>query len=133
MTGDQELTMNRGADNAPDDRDERYERLRAEFEAFRAEAEGKLRAAAVSAAYRALLHDSGLTGRRAESVLRVTDLSGMELDDTGRLKDEAALRADIAAQWSDLVGATAERAAPVATPPEAGMGPGDAFVRGFDA
>lgn len=110
----------------------RHDALKAEFDAFRAATAEKERLSAVSAAYRGLLRDSGIDGRRADAVMRVTDLSGMALDEEGHLRDEARLKAGIMEAWGDFVATTRTQGAPVASPPRAEPAE-DAFARGFDA
>ena len=111
--------------------DERYEALKAEFEAFKAEAAERERLEGVRGAYRALLHDCGIPGARAEKVLRVTDVSGLSLDEGGRLNDEAALRAEILREWPEFIAPAVRETAPVATPPAMDQTT-DAFILGFD-
>lgn len=52
--------------------------------------------------YRELLEDEGVDERRVDSVMRVTDLSQVEVED-GHLKDEEGLRASIRKEWADFI------------------------------
>ena len=101
---------------------EEAERQRAALEA--------VKGAAVRGAYRRLLESCGLTGRRADAVMKVTDMTGMELDEAGGLCGEEALKAGVRAEWGDLIPTTRTRGAEVAAPP-AGTRP-DPFEEGFD-
>lgn len=55
--------------------------------------------------YRELLEQEGVDERRIDSVMRVTDLSDVVVED-GRLKDEDGLRANIHKEWADFIPAT---------------------------
>lgn len=98
----------------------KYDAEHQEFEAFKAKVARDADAAAVKAAYRKLLIDEKISEKRLDSVLRVTDLSGLKLGEDGKLDGEDKLREAIRNDWADFVTETTERGAAVETPPTVG-------------
>ena len=98
----------------------KYDAEHQAFEDYKAKIARDADAAAVKAAYRKLLSDERISEKRLDSVLRVTDFSGMKLGKDGNLDGEDKLRETIRTEWADFVTETTERGAPVATPPASG-------------
>ena len=65
----------------------KYEAVKEEFEGYKSEQTKKETRAAKEAAYRALLKQAGVSEKRLESVLKVSDVDSVELDDHGAIKD----------------------------------------------
>lgn len=66
-------------------------------------------------AYKKLLKDAGVVDKRIDSILKVTDLSAVELDDDAAIKDSEKLIENIKTEWSDFIGE--ETVKGVETPP----------------
>lgn len=98
---------------------EKYEAERKAFAAYKAEAEAEKGAAEVRALYRSELEGLGITGSRADAVLRVTDLSQVEVEG-GKLKDPEAVRKAIESEWAEFVPRKRTEGAGVANPPAGG-------------
>lgn len=94
----------------------RYEAISAEFDSFRAAQEQKEIRAEKEAAYRTLLREAGISERRLDAVLRVSDIDRLRLED-GRLQDAERLRDEIREEWSDFIAAASTRGARTPTPP----------------
>lgn len=81
----------------------KYDEEREAFEAYKAEAEAKAADVAKAEAYRKLLADAGIDAKRIDTIMRVTDMKGVELDDEGGLKDVDNLKAKAVEEWADFV------------------------------
>ena len=69
-------------------------------------------------AYKQLLKDIGISEKRIDSVLKVSDISNIELDDEGKIKDSKTLTENIKNEWSDFIVEAGERGASVSKPPQ---------------
>lgn len=88
---------------------EAFEKYRAEVEAGKAEAEKRV-------LYRKLLEQVGVDPKRVDSVLRVSDLSGVSVKD-GALDGADALAEKAKADWADFIAVETTKGANVAKPP----------------
>lgn len=95
----------------------KYEALKKDFSDFKAEQAKKDTRTAKETAYRALLKEAGVSEKRIEAVLRVSDVDGVELDDKGAIKGADKLSEAIKAEWADFIPTTHTEGAPTATPP----------------
>ena len=95
----------------------KYEGVKEEFEAYKAEQAQKQTVAAKEAAYKTLLEQAGVSAKRIPAILRVTDLDGIELDDTGAIKEADKATASIKEEWADFIQTTQTVGANTATPP----------------
>lgn len=95
----------------------KYEAVKEELDGVKAEQAKKESRAAKEKAYRALLQKAGISEKRLESVLRVSDVDGVELDEKGEIKDAAALEKNIKDEWADFITTTTTVGAQTATPP----------------
>jgi hypothetical protein len=98
----------------------KYEKEHADFDAYKGEQTAKETRAAKDKAYRALLAEAGIPEKRLDTILKVTNLDGIELDADGKIKDAAKHTETVKSEYSDFIVTTAERGAPVATPPDGG-------------
>lgn len=103
---------------------ERYEKVHADFEAFRAETEKAAADREKKSLYRKLLTDAGVDPKRMDAVMRVADLSDIAVED-GAIKDADKVTEKVKGEWSDFIPATNTKPAKVDTPP-AGAGDGAA-------
>lgn len=95
-----------------------YEVLKAKYEDLTAKRETDRR----ESIYRGLLRDAGISDKRIDTVLRVTDLQSMEFDDDGNLTNRDPLIADITKEWADFIPNTETRYATPDTPPSVSKG-----------
>lgn len=100
-----------------DDYKEKYEAERKAFEDYKAEVEATKRSDQVKNLYRDLLKDSGVDEKRIDTVLRVTDLSKLEINKDGTLRDAERLKEGITEDWADFIATTETKGASVETPP----------------
>lgn len=95
----------------------KYEAIKEEFEAYKKDISAKEVRASKREAYKALLKDCGVSDKRIDSVLKVTNLDVVELDEDGKIKDSDTLKKQIKEEWSDFIPTYAEKGADTSTPP----------------
>lgn len=94
----------------------KYDAVKEEFEGYKTAQTQKEAKAAKESAYRELLKATGVSEKRIDAILRVTDLEAMEMAD-GALKDADKLTETIKTEWADFIGTTGTQGAPTQTPP----------------
>lgn len=97
---------------------EERDKLKAEFDSFKTETTAKETKAAKEKAYRDLLKEAGVSEKRIDSVLRVTDLDKVELDGEGKIKDIDSKKKDIQTEWADFIASESTKGAETPTPPQ---------------
>ena len=95
----------------------KYEAIKEEFEDYKSEQAKKETRAAKEKAYRELLKQAGVSDKRLDAVLRVSDVDSVELDDKGAVKDVDKLTESIKSEWSDFIQTTTTQGAQTAAPP----------------
>lgn len=95
----------------------KYDAIKEEFDGYKQEQTQKEIRAAKEKAYRELLKQAGVSEKRLDTVLRVSDLDSVELDDHGVIKDMDTLTASIKNEWADFIQTTTTQGAQTATPP----------------
>lgn len=95
----------------------KYEAIKEEFEGYKTEQTKKESHAAKEKAYRALLQEAGVSEKRLESVLKVSDVDSVELDDKGAIKGADKLTESIKSEWADFITTTQTRGASTSNPP----------------
>lgn len=91
--------------------------LKQQFEDYKADVSAKETEAKKSSAYKALLKEAGVSEKRINSIVRVTDLSKVELDDEGKIKDPEELTNNIKNEWADFIVTESKHGATVSNPP----------------
>lgn len=95
----------------------KYEAVKKDFSDFKADQAKKDTRTAKETAYRALLKEAGVSEKRIEAVLKVSDVDGVELDEKGAVKGADKLSEAIKTEWADFIPTTRTEGAPTATPP----------------
>lgn len=95
---------------------DKHDTVKQEFDDYKREQMQKEAKSAKETAYRELLKSAGINEKRIDSVMKVTDLSGVELDD-GKIKNAEELRKSIKEEWADFVVTTNQRGADQKNPP----------------
>lgn len=111
-----EQKLEEAATETDDEWEQKYNDEHKAFEDFKAQVEADKAAAEKAQAYRAMLMDAGVDPKRIESVMKVTDLSAVEMED-GKLKDADRLKASAKEEWADFIVKTKTEGADPATPP----------------
>lgn len=97
--------------------EKKYESEHQAFEDFKAQIEVERADAEKAQAYRGMLMAAGIDPKRIDTIMRVTDLSKVEMED-GKLKDSGGLEEAAKKEWSDFVVKTQTKGANPANPPK---------------
>ena len=98
--------------------DKKNKDLEKEFDDYKKEISNKETLAKKRDSYRDLLKEIGISEKRLESVMKVSDINSIEFDDDGKIKDSDTLKETLKNEWSDFVVKTGEQGAKVPTPPD---------------
>lgn len=107
----------------------KYEKEHAEFEKFKTVQAEKDAKADKTAKYRALLKKAGVSEKRLESVLKVTDMDSVKLDKDGNIEDSEKLLGTIKTEWADFIVKEGAKGADTGNPPAGNGGDGDGTSR----
>ena len=100
-----------------DDWQAKFEKEHSDFEEYKAKVESERVEADKANQYRKLLADAGVDPKRIDLLMRVTDLSKVELED-GKLKDAESLTEGIKHEWADFITTVQKKGDKVETPPQ---------------
>lgn len=95
----------------------KYEAVRDEYDGYKSEQEKKATHQAKESAYKKLLQDAGVSSKRINSVLKVTDIDSFDLDKNGAIKNSGDELAHIQDEWGDFITSSETYGAQTATPP----------------
>lgn len=98
---------------------EKYDKVKKEFDDYKAEIGAKEQKAAKEKAARAYYESKGITGKSLEIAVRgsAQEIEGLELGEDGKIKDTSALDELVNGTFSGLVSTTTKQGAETATPP----------------
>lgn len=91
--------------------------LKQEFETYKQQESAKAAKAAKATAVKNALKSAGISAKYIDSIARLTDLDGIEMDGD-KVKDADAFIANAKSEWAYLVETTHEQGANVAHPPK---------------
>lgn len=100
----------------------KYEAIKEEFENYKKDIADKEVKAKKTDAYKKLLKDAGVSEKRIEAVLKVSNVDGIEFDDEGKVKDSETLTKNIKEEWADFIQTSSTAGAKVANPPSQSSG-----------
>jgi hypothetical protein len=109
-----ELDDLKGGDN---DWQKKYEKEHSDFEAYKTDITAKETKRTKEHAYRELLRGAGVSEKRLDAILKVTNLDSVELDKDGKIKDADKHTETVKTEWADFVETTSTQGADTATPP----------------
>ena len=81
----------------------KYEMLKEEYKEYKKEIEAKATTEVKTKAYKALLKEAGISDKRIEAVMKVSDVESIELDDDGNAVGKDELIKGIKEEWSDFI------------------------------
>lgn len=108
-----ELTAKNG-----DDWKSKYDTLKATFDDFKTETANREKTAKVKTAYADLLKAANVDEKRIDAILRITDLSEIQLDENGKIADSENRLKTIRDEWGAFIPTTTIKGTSVETPPE---------------
>lgn len=100
-----------------DDSTKKLQDLQQEFDEYKKGVEEKAIKQMKTDAYRELLIEAGVSEKRISSVLKVSDVDGIEIGDDGKIKDADKLTENIKSEWADFIATEGKKGADVANPP----------------
>ena len=95
----------------------KYNALKEDFDAFKKDITAKETKATRTNAYKELLKDAGISEKRLDAIIKVTDLDSLEMDKEGKFKDSDKLIENIKNEWADFIATQETHGASTATPP----------------
>lgn len=95
----------------------KYKAIKEDFEKFKSEQSQKESRAAKESAYRALLKSAGVSDKRIDSVLKVSDVDGVELNEKGEITDAEDRLKSIKEEWADFIETVQVQGAVTPNPP----------------
>lgn len=117
-------TMKDEAENGKSPYKVKYEALKEEmgklqkqYDDYKADVDAKETKLKKSDAYRKLLKETGVSEKRIDAVLRVTDIDSLEFDEEGKLKNHDELVKSIKSEWSDFIATESTQGVATSTPP----------------
>lgn len=99
------------------DWEKKYNDLKTEYDGYKTDIENKATHSAKEAAYRQLLIDAGISEKRIATILKVSDIDGVELDKEGNIKSADKLTNNIKEEWADFIVTKHEEGAETPKPP----------------
>lgn len=107
--------------NSPqkNDFEDKYAKEHEAFESYKKQVEVEKQQEATRSLYKAQLEALGITGKRAEQIIKVTDIGALKVKD-GAFEDAEAVKKGIQDEWGEFVKTTETQGAQVPTPPEGG-------------
>lgn len=97
----------------------KYESLKEEFDNYKKEVTAKETTANKTAAYKALLKEAGISDKRIDAVVKVSndEIEKLVIKD-GEIENKTDLIKSVQSDWSDFIVTTETRGASTATPPK---------------
>lgn len=95
----------------------KYEETQQKFDDYKAEVTARETKAKKTAAYRKLLKDAKVSEKRLDSILKLSPIDDIEIDDKGEIKDAADVKKKIEEEWSDFIVKEETRGAENQNPP----------------
>ena len=100
-----------------DDWQKKYEKEHSDFEAYKNDVTAKETKRTKEHAVREFYKGVGVSEKRLDAVMKVTDLDSFELDKDGKIKDADKHTETAKSEWADFIETTTTRGADTATPP----------------
>lgn len=109
-----------------------YDKLKAEYEQYKNDITAKEVHAAKETAYREILKEAGVSEKRIDSIIRVSDIDAIELEKDGKAKEAAKLTEKVKEDWADFIETVSKSGVKTPTPPQNNPTQKDPFLEGFD-
>ncbi len=96
---------------------EDYDKLKKEYEDYKADVNAKNTRSEKENAFRELLKSVGVSEKRLNAIIKVSDIDGLELDKDGKIKDADKHTETVKTEWADFIETTTTQGANTANPP----------------
>jgi len=98
----------------------KYEAAKEELDNFKKETEAQKTKSTKTEALKGLLKEIGISDKRIDSVLKVTNLDDIKLGEDGKIQDSANLKKNLTKEWEDFIVTNGKQGADVNNPPGQG-------------
>lgn len=98
----------------------KYDALKEDFDNYKKEAVAQKVKATKTDAFKALLKEIGVSDKRIDSVVKVSDLDKIRIDKEGHLEGVEDLKKSLSTEWADFIVTEGKKGASTSTPPEGG-------------
>lgn len=113
-----ELDELKATDNKEDAYKVKYDALKEEFDSFKKEQSEKELRVKKEQAYKSLLQEAGVSEKRVDAVLKVSDIDSLEFNEDGSVKDADNLKKGIETEWADFIVRKETQGTHTSTPPQ---------------
>ena len=96
---------------------EDYDKLKQEYDDYKADITAKNTRTEKENAFRELLKSVGVSEKRFNAIIKVSDIDGLELDKDGKIKDAEKHTENVKSEWADFIETTTTTGAKTANPP----------------
>ena len=96
---------------------EDYDKLKKEYDDYKADITAKNTRTEKENAFRELLKSVGVSEKRLNAIIKVSNIDGLELDKDGKIKDAEKHTENVKSEWADFIETTAVQGAKTANPP----------------
>lgn len=96
---------------------DQFDKMKKEYDDYKQTITAEKEKAAKEHAFRELLKKAGVSDRRIDSVVKVTAMDDIKLDEDGKITDEKERLETVKTEWADFIPSTATRGAATANPP----------------
>lgn len=104
---------------------EDYDKLKKEYDDYKADITAKTTRTEKENAFRELLKSVGVSEKRLNAIIKVSDIDGLELDKDGKIKNADKHTETVKTEWADFIETTTTKGADTANPPaNSGKGTG---------
>ena len=100
----------------------KYEALKEEFADYKKGIETEKTKATKTTAYKALLKEIGISEKRIDSVVKVSDVDGIKLDKDGKIEGVDDLKKSLETEWADFIVKEGTKGAETHNPPAGSNG-----------
>lgn len=94
-----------------------YDDLKKEYEGYKSDQSAKAEKAKKDKAYRAMLKEVGVSEKRVDAIMKVTDLSEVKLDKDGAIEGVEELKESMKTEWADFITTEGKQGAGTPNPP----------------
>lgn len=109
-------------DSSKDSYKVKYEAIKEEFADYKKAIESEKTKATKTEAYRALLKEIGISEKRIDAVLKVSNMEDIKLDKDGKIEGIEDLKKSLSKEWEDFIVKESKKGAETKTPPEGNGG-----------
>lgn len=95
----------------------KYDALKEEFDQYKHEVSAKETKAKKESAFKTLLKEVGVSEKRIESVLKVSDVDSIKFDEEGHVENANELKKALKAEWADFIVTESQEGSSTAKPP----------------